>query len=302
MYSLYIPKYKNDKPEFLITKVVKQICKNICLYKQENSNYNFGLFMVPGYLSTTTSTVSSFVNQFPSQQQNQFNVTPYVDDIGIFDGMNGKKFVDYKNKDQHGTDIILSIHKKLFSNMGYHFIEFKTKQIVADHRKILFFFKYDRNDYAIPQTFGSCDIAEFMSKVEVEFLIIGSSNQSYTTYFGGCQTNSPSADKGEADVLFFHDKSFLDNLAESSKLAPNHHDYIPINQSIDQAVNNVFNDLTGGKSINHSNRVLGERACILSASNYIESPSGHKFGLLSNQDDVFFLNNILKDYLVCTLA
>lgn len=41
---------------------------------------------------------------------------------------------------------------------------------------------------------------EFLHTVEVRAIMVGSSNQNFTTYYGG---NKQKADKGEADVFMF---------------------------------------------------------------------------------------------------
>lgn len=251
MYTLYIPKYKGDKPPHLVKNVVNAISQ-YCLEKKSP----FGIFMAPGYLSNTEHTIQDFTSDFPFSS---LNYSPIKNSyLGIFRGMNSQSIITLNNGQQK---TILEVHSAEYQNIGNNWINLSCKA-KEDHRKMLFVFSLEDT---IPLKIDKTNIDAFLKSVNVNFVLIGSSNQSHTTYF------APST-KGEADILLFTEQSFLDVLYDHSQMND-----IPINA-----------DSEGNTPL---------RSCILSSTNEIRSCGGKPFKTPKNS----FLKDILKEYMENTL-
>ena len=131
---------------------------------------------LPGYMSVNSKSISQFVNQINLSKHTYFS-----------QGMNGKNPIN-KNF------TIQDEHNSYYKGIPFTFTE------DTDHSKMIFFIKkpYDfdidsENERAsISLLFDeSCDC------FDIKAILIGSSNQSFTTYFR-------SAKKGEADVLLIN--------------------------------------------------------------------------------------------------
>lgn len=183
LYISYIPKVKGDKREFKIVSVLKK-----CMgYYSPNNN----IMSSPGYLSHTKNVVY-FADQFK-------DIVPFGDRVFIsyFTGME-------KKVPLLGTTLVEQHYDEL-ERTG----KFKRLNVCdankSDHRKMMFFYGID--DYAqfnsIFNDTGMLDSGRketFLNSITVNAVLIGSSNQSFATYYGG---RGCTADKGEADVLMF---------------------------------------------------------------------------------------------------
>lgn len=257
MYTLYIPKYKGDNPPHFVKTVVNAISQ-YCLDK----NSPFGIFMAPGYLSQSEHTIQDFTSDFPFSSLNNSPIKNSY--LGIFRGMNSQNIITLNNGQ---PDTILNVHSKEYKNIGNNWINLSCKAHKEDHRKMLFVFSLDYScKTTIPLKIDKTNIDAFLKLVNVNFVLIGSSNQSHNTYF-------THATKGEADILLFTEQSFLDVLYNHAQKYN-----VPINA-----------DSEGNTP---------SRSCILSSSNEIRSPKGNIFKTPSNN----FLKNILKEYMDNTLS
>lgn len=255
MYTLYIPKYKGEKRPYLVQKVVNTISQ-YCL----NKNSPFGIFMAPGYLSKTENTIQEFTKDFPFSSMNNSIKNSY---LGIFKGMNSWAKVTLSNSKK---DTVLNVHSREYTSVGNNWVDLTCKAHKEDHRKMLFVFSlYDPNT-TIPSQISKSNINSFLKLVDVNFVLIGSSNQSHNTYFAPCCT------KGEADILLFTEQRFLDVLYAHAQTND-----IPINA-----------DSKGNTPL---------RSCILSSTNEIRSSGGKTFKTPQNN----FLKDILKEYMENTL-
>lgn len=80
LYSLYIPKYKDESTEFLITRIISH-------YARE-TKYNINILSSPGYMSTTDKTIKRFLDELV------YSITSLKDArLGFFYGMNGSRKV-----------------------------------------------------------------------------------------------------------------------------------------------------------------------------------------------------------------
>lgn len=102
------------------------------------------------------------------------------------------------------------------------------KDKMVDHRKMVFIFRANQNGKITPRDL--CRVAgsdpwskldDFMNSIDVLCVAVGSSNFSYKTYFGSdydelskTHTGCYVADKGEADIMMFHDEAFKDRMIQ----------------------------------------------------------------------------------------
>ena len=181
MYVVYMPKYKGDIPDFNIIKVISKY--------MECTNYDCEILSAPGYMNINKFTTDKFYDEiapiFRREKLDSFQNA----EVGIFNGMNGTRRVSsgVTCRQLHENSIV-SHRLKLIS------LQCNKNQ---DHRKMLFFMEKEAsfNDVITIKNYK-----EFLHTVEVRAIMVGSSNQNFTTYYGG---NKQKADKGEADVFMF---------------------------------------------------------------------------------------------------
>ena len=200
MYSLYIPKYQNERGEFLITKVIKE-------YNERAPKLNC-ILSSPGYLSNRINTIDLFVDKMCGSVLHRSPLS-----IGLFNGMNGNNSL--------GTTTIVEYHNMRFRKYGINALTINCKK-QKDHRKMMFFI-YDPENYSKEINIlndNSGDKTDFIdryiNKIKVKGILIGSSNQSYNTYF------SYDASKGEADLLMFTDSIFAKHMINLINLSSNY--------------------------------------------------------------------------------
>ncbi|MBQ8975834.1 MAG: hypothetical protein IJ078_00200 [Succinivibrionaceae bacterium] len=189
---LYIPKYKGEKQLFKIGQVVSLVFEELC---NRTLKFPFGIIMSPGYLSTTQNTIHEYVNKFLKvvNHQNKFRQM-YA---GLFVGMNGGINVNKQ------SNTILDQHLCEFKSKQINQLMFKSKPKNKDHRKMIFFFVFKSDPKVfLPSTITKTDIHSFTENISVEYMLVGSSNQSNNTYY------SSTASHGEADILFFNNSDF----------------------------------------------------------------------------------------------
>ncbi len=92
-----------------------------------------------------------------------------------------------------GGDIIIEKHNENLRSYKFEQIKLNPKKEL-DHRKMLCFFTSEKGS---PDEITLEKIDDFLEKIYIGAILIGSSNQSKTTYF------SSKASKGEADVFMF---------------------------------------------------------------------------------------------------
>ena len=200
MYSLYIPKYQNERGEFLITNVIKE-------YTERAPKLNC-ILSSPGYLSNRINTIDLFVDKMCGSVLHRSPLS-----IGLFNGMNGNNSL--------GTTTIVEYHNMRFRKYGINALTINCKK-QKDHRKMMFFI-YDPENYSKEINIlndNSGDKTDFIdryiNKIKVKGILIGSSNQSYNTYF------SYDASKGEADLLMFTDSIFAKHMINLINLSSNY--------------------------------------------------------------------------------
>ena len=180
LYINYIPKIEGEHPDFKIVKVIKKCMQ---YYNGENN-----IISSPGYLSGL-NTVKNFVAEFATIVPSNNHIF-----IGYFSGMNGMAINSgITNIDAHYNELV---NTKKFSKLN---INAKNKR---DHRKMLFFYgiKNDPKFNFEKEVLSIATEKGFLDSIKVKAVLIGSSNQNYTTYYGGSKNR---AHQGEADVLLF---------------------------------------------------------------------------------------------------
>ena len=168
MKLIYIPKYQNEKVPFKITQIIQKVIVN------EQID---GLIFLLGYMSCTQSRIHNFVAEI--QKLGVTNKT-----ILLFNGMNG--FVHLSSQK--------SIRQEHLIQYGQNnkIINFNQKKNVKDHRKKLFFFK---EHTLLSKNFNQIidDYKSFLLSITVVGMLIGSSNQSFSTYFSTAFFKGPPA-------------------------------------------------------------------------------------------------------------
>lgn len=173
MYIAYLPKIKGEKVED------RRINKFLKFYIEKSSN-KYSVIAAPGYMSTRPNTIDKYLS-------NLGNILNYGNktEIGILNGMNG-------HHDNGNGMPILENHKGSLSKHGFEEIKLNVNK-EFDHRKMMCFIV--RN--SIPKEITLDNLEDFLDNVYVGGILIGSSNQSYSTYF------KDNASKGESDIFMF---------------------------------------------------------------------------------------------------
>jgi len=161
----------------------------------------------PGFLSKTKNTIESFAKDFPvngrilGHQKGYF--LPGVNGHKPVPSLAGVSLVDYANSFYGGYSCTLPFKK--------------------DHAKIAFFL--DGKDFTLDTNLDAVLAKSNLNNLWVKAVALGSSNQSYSTYF------SKSAFMGEADVFLVDESVF--STSTGSKQTTSH----------DEDALNLINDL-----------------------------------------------------------
>lgn len=177
MYVIYGQKTRGDKiedyPLNSQIRFLSDLFKNQCW-----------IFSVPGYMSKNEK-VSDYIQKFNALISDYSNKEQY---IAFGNGYNASE-----NKYREAIDSSSSLLLKTYK------VDLPPVKR-SNHAKMFFYFmwenegekkKYEDGE----ETLSLKTLKEFLAAVSVKAIIVGSSNQSYTTFFNGV------ADKGEADVL-----------------------------------------------------------------------------------------------------
>lgn len=175
LYIAYLPKVKGENVE-------DRKVNNVLGWYMSKTNYEYSVIAAPGYLSTTDSSIDTFVKELSEILANGSNKTK----IGFLNGMNGH------HTTSSGKIIIEEHHKKMSVNNFEQIILNIKKEF--DHRKMLCFFKFQKGT---PEKITIEKLDDFLNCIYVGAILIGSSNQSKKTYF------EENASKGEADTFMF---------------------------------------------------------------------------------------------------
>lgn len=180
LYVNYMPKTQGETPDFKIIKSLKKCMR----YYNGNNN----IISSPGYLSSKTY-VHDFVDEFSKIIPSGNKIY-----IGYFKGMN-----------KISNSAVLSLIDEHYIEMQktgkFEKLNMKISNKV-DHRKMIFIYGIKEKTSFNFQT-DVLDINnqdKFLDSIIVNAILLGSSNQSYSTYYGG---KNKQADKGEADILLF---------------------------------------------------------------------------------------------------
>lgn len=170
IYTFFMKKFQKDKAPFPTTLLVKKYLK---LYGQNDIVISF-----PGYMGTTSKSIGKFLSKMCFPTNTYFTV-----------GMNGKNQMKLKSNVQ-------DYHNSFFNKIK------NINKPLKDHSKMLFFLDSSSvNRGLFNQNKEDVELEEAQSLLKgckVKAVLIGSSNQSYNTYF-----KNP-ADKGEADVFMIN--------------------------------------------------------------------------------------------------
>lgn len=174
LYIAYLPKTKG---EHITERKVNRILK---WYTNLTGN-KYSIIASPGYFSTTNSSIDLYLRELSGVLTAGFNRR-----IGFLNGMNG----------HHNTisgSTIIDEHNKKLGLYNFNQIVLNPKR-EFDHRKMMCFFAEKGEPYS---EITLDNLESFLNDVYVGAILIGSSNQSKTTYFDDF------AKKGEADIFMF---------------------------------------------------------------------------------------------------
>lgn len=177
LYIVYLPKKEKEKIKD------RKVNKMLEIYSKV-TNYQNSIIASPGYMSKTAATISNYLKNLSNI------VTNGRIYYGIFNGMNG-------NHNCQGVSI-LDRHQQEMKKYNFININIDSK-VNKDHRKVMCFFTLNNNIYK-EINFKNYD--DFLNEINVNAVLIGSSNQSDSTYFKAV------ADKGEADIFMFSGEWF----------------------------------------------------------------------------------------------
>lgn len=177
LYSIYIPKYKGERAEFLITKVINK-------FMLHNKNVT-GIICAPGYLSVNEKTIESHIKKLETTMCNKLRKL----DIILAPGYNSENKAKSSNK-----KIITKYNEEIDNSLNFNRIDLNFKE-TKDHKKMIFFYEDDckSNNSYVEHNFK-------FENINVSAILIGSTNQNLTSYYGG---KGRIADKGEADLFMF---------------------------------------------------------------------------------------------------
>ena len=203
MYTVYIPKYKGENPDFNIIKVIK-------LYMR-STDYDCGILSAPGYMNKN-ATDMYFTKTGKIFHKSRLGKNRNIS-VGIFNGVNGTTLINVGKKP--GKITCREYHENSIKSHGLNLIRIKCKKS-SDHRKMIFFLEnpdmrfisdedMEKRDESRNEELSLANYSDFLTNTKVRAIMIGSSNQSLQTYYGG--SKGLSADKGEADVFMFVDDS-----------------------------------------------------------------------------------------------
>ncbi len=209
LYIAYLPKVKGENVE-------DRKVNNVLDWYMSKTNYEYSVIAAPGYLSTTDSSIDTFLKDLSEILANGSKKTK----IGFLNGMNGHYTTS------SGGTIIEKHNQKMCS---YNFEQIiLTTQKAFDHRKMLCFFKCEKETQ---EKITIEKLEDFLNCIHVGAVLIGSSNQSKKTYF------EENASKGEADTFMFDASSDYEIQRYVDALYPN-------NQILDMKENDeLFRDI-----------------------------------------------------------
>lgn len=174
MYIAYLPKPAGEKVD------KRKVNKFLQWYSAVTKD-KYSIIAVPGYLSQAVSSIETYL-----QNLKEILAKKQKRKIGFLNGVNG-------HLSAAGGGIILDEHNKRLSTYNFDKIKL-TPNNKIDHRKMMCFFEVKENKY---DEITLDNLEEFLEDIYIGAILIGSSNQSKTTYF------EPYAKKGEADIFMF---------------------------------------------------------------------------------------------------
>lgn len=200
LYSLYIPKYKNDTASASnLPDALGDFIRGL--------GSTCHMIISPGYLSKADTTIGSFWTELDKsiKSTGTSSVKLY-----IFRGMNGD--VEIKTKGTTGatvTKAILEVYDDIIGETRkWSKTKFENAEVdygeLNDHRKMIFFFQ-ERKGKKWSGKLSRVNLSNFLKKITIKGILIGSSNFSYNTYYNG---GSGKAEKGEADLFMFVDDNY----------------------------------------------------------------------------------------------
>lgn len=204
MYTIYIPKYEKSRAKPLITEIIRGYMRY--------HRHECGIISAPGYMPTAVWRIDNFIENLCEDIQDCSKCTKPCKSpcdkvkISYANGMNGSNTIATT-----GKTITEKMEEAIAKTGGLDNLELNWA-VKKDHRKMLFFFRKLR-EYPSSTPISLENYEQFLKTIEVTAVMIGSSNQSFHTYY---QTPAP---KGEADIFMFSvDDPFGECVSENGLL------------------------------------------------------------------------------------
>lgn len=172
LYTVYLPKKKGTSGT-----IVKWL-----EYYSELTDFRNNIIMAPGYLSESENRIHQYLDLIKNEMYPNSSVK-----IGILNGMNGHHII------KGGNSVLECYEKHVDAMKNADWIKLKSNGIV-DHRKVMVFYSEISNIDSLQIT-NDKEIDAFLDSINVNAILLGSSNQSFTTYFDRISK------KGEADIF-----------------------------------------------------------------------------------------------------
>lgn len=202
LYIIYLPKSKGDA-------INERKLNRLLKWYADLTREKYSIIAAPGYLSKTRNSIGLFLRELSNLLTNG-----YKRKIGFLNGMNGHYIIT------GGSSAIIDEHNSQLSLYNFDQIKISPKK-EYDHRKMMCFFdRRSTTDLEITLD----NLEKFLEDIYVGAILIGSSNQSKTTYFDTFAT------KGEADIFIldatedskvqdFFDKALLKHQSDNFDLS-----------------------------------------------------------------------------------
>lgn len=180
LYTVYLPKVKGER---LLDRKINILFKEFSQGLSCICNGKYTVISSPGYLSRSDKEIENFFTHLSDI------LLGTSISLGFLKGMN--------SLDTIKKHYIIMDRLSCASESPFHFrrLLLNLDENSDDHRKMLFFLTHDE---MIDEIVTVKTIDKFLESISVNGVLIGSSNQSNSSYFDN------NAKKGEADVFMFY--------------------------------------------------------------------------------------------------
>ena len=230
-----------------LEKSLQNAVKTVCTIAN-NKNYEMGLVISPGYLSTQQNTADDLVNEITKGLIKGEKIS----NCWILGTMNGDNKPTKQSKYSKILNFTVSAFRKVSTVTIQPNLIKSPAPFAKDHRKMFFILLW-KNKSLKPVLRGKGDISTFIKNVVVPVATIGSSNFSRSTYFLG-------NDHNESDILWIDDDVLnkinnTNNQIYNDEILPNNY-LSPSNNGVPIIVSATVNSLKKNNISNYLRLIL----------------------------------------------